>query len=68
MLFYGRHGLPVPVRQHIHMATGNIIPVQQNDNPSEEDVNKVMEEVIAGVKMLYNTKKPEWEQRPLVIT
>lgn len=67
MLFYGRHGLPVPVRQHLHMATGNIIPVKQNDNPSDEEVNRVMEEVIAGVKMLYNTKKPEWEQRPLVI-
>ena len=49
------------------MATGNIIEVTQNANPSEEDVQRVLDQVIAGVTMTYNTKKPDWEKRPLVI-
>ena len=31
LFFYGRHFLPVPYRQHLHMATGNVVPVTQND-------------------------------------
>jgi hypothetical protein len=53
--------------QHIHMATGNIIEVVQNDNPSDAEVQRVLDQVVAGVTMTYNTKKPEWETRPLVI-
>ena len=67
LLFYGRNGLPVPYRQHLHMATGLIINVKQNDNPSEEEVNNVLGEVIMEVMKLYERKKPSWEDRPLVI-
>ena len=31
LFLYGRHFLPVPYRQHLHMATGNVVSVTQND-------------------------------------
>jgi hypothetical protein len=67
LFFHGRHFLPVPYRHPLKMVTGDVIEVKQNDNPSEEEVNIVLNKVIAGVKKLYDEKKPEWETRPLVI-
>lgn len=61
-------GLPVPFRQPLRMVTGDIVLVKQNSSPSEEEINEVLDRVIAAVSKLYDTKKPEWETRPLVIT
>lgn len=67
MLFYGRFYLPVPYRHPLLMATGEIVEVVQNDNPSEEYINEVLEKVKASLMKVYNEKKPSWETRPLVI-
>lgn len=61
-------GLPVPFRQPLRMVTGDIVLVKKNSSPSEEEINEVLDRVIAAVSRLYDTKKPEWETRPLVIT
>jgi hypothetical protein len=49
------------------MVTGDIIEVKKNPNPSDEEVNEVLQKLIAGVKKVYEEKKPEWENRPLEI-
>lgn len=68
VLFYGRHYLPVPFRHPIRMVTGRVVEVQQKEFPSDEEVEAVMQKVIASVTELYEKKKPEWETRPLVIS
>lgn len=67
LFFYGRQGLPVPYRHPIRMVTGEIVKVEQKDNPSEEEVQKVMDQVVESFTRLYAEKKPAWETRPLVI-
>jgi hypothetical protein len=67
LLFHGRHFLPVPYRHPLRMVTGDVVEVKQNDNPSDEEVDAVLQKVIATVKKLYDEKKPDWETRPLVI-
>jgi diacylglycerol O-acyltransferase 2, plant len=67
VFFYGRWFLPVPYRHPIHLASGEVIPVTQNSNPTDEDVQKVMDDVVAALQLLYDKHKPEWEQRPLMV-
>jgi hypothetical protein len=67
VFFTGRHGLPVPYRQPIHMAIGETIPVTRKEFPTQEDIEKLHNEVIDAVSKLYESKKPDWETRPLVI-
>jgi hypothetical protein len=50
------------------MVTGEIVQIKQNSSPSEEEINEVLQRVIVATKKLYETKKPDWEDRPLVIT
>lgn len=61
-------GLPVPFRQPIRMVTGEIVLVKKIDFPTDEEVNEVLDRVILATSKLYESKKPEWEKRPLVIT
>ena len=68
VLFFGRQFLPVPFRHPIRMVTGRVVEVTRKEFPSEEEINAVMEKVIASVQELYDTKKPDWEDRPLVIS
>jgi 1-acyl-sn-glycerol-3-phosphate acyltransferase len=68
VLFYGRHFLPVPLRHPIRMVTGRVVHVQQKEFPSDAEVEEVMQRVITSVQELYDTKKPDWETRPLVIS
>eukprot|EP01038_Epipyxis_sp_PR26KG_P004283 gene4283-6070_t len=68
IFFYGRHGLPVPYRHPLHMAAGDIVEVKQNDNPSDDYIQEILNQVEKSVVELYETKKPSWENRPLVIT
>jgi 1-acyl-sn-glycerol-3-phosphate acyltransferase len=67
VIFYGRHYLPIPFRHPLRMVFGQIIDVKQNDNPNEEEVAELMERVKQSLRELYETKKPEWESRPLEI-
>lgn len=50
------------------MVTGEFVLVKQNDSPSDKEINEILEKVIESVKKLYDTKKPDWEKRPLIIT
>jgi 2-acylglycerol O-acyltransferase 2 len=68
VLFYGRNGLPVPFRHPIKIVSGDIVHVVQKDFPSEEEINEVLNKVIASLEKLYNERKPEWETRPLIIS
>jgi hypothetical protein len=67
VIFWGRLGLAIPYRHHIHMQTGAVVYVEKEDAPSEATVKEVMAKVEASVVELYNTKRPVWETRPLVI-
>ena len=61
-------GLPVPFRQPLRMVTGEIVLVKKIEFPTDEEINGVLDRVILATTKLYETKKPEWEKRPLVIT
>jgi diacylglycerol O-acyltransferase 2, plant len=67
VLFYGRNYLPVPLRHPIHIATGDVVNVKQSDNPTAEEIDDVMNRVVSSLEKLYNTQKPDWEDRPLII-
>jgi 2-acylglycerol O-acyltransferase 2 len=67
LLFAGRNGLPVPIRHPIHMVAGDVVKVVQSDEPSDEYVNEILQNVIESIKKLYENEKPEWEKRPLEI-
>jgi 2-acylglycerol O-acyltransferase 2 len=59
---------PVPKRHPIKLATGEIVPVQQCDDPTEAQIDDVMNRLIKSIEKVYVEKKPDWEQRPLIIT
>ena len=61
-------GLPIPFRKPLKMVTGEFVLVKQNNSPTDDEVNEVLERVIISVKKLYEKEKPDWELRPLVIT
>ena len=68
MLFYGRFFLPIPYRHPLKVVMGAAINIDKDENPSEENVNAVMQQVIFNLTELYNSPlKPSWETRPLVI-
>jgi 1-acyl-sn-glycerol-3-phosphate acyltransferase len=67
LFFYGRNYLPVPFRHPLRMVFGEVVPVQQKENPTEEDINEVMKRVIKGIEDTYEKKRPDWETRKLVI-
>jgi 1-acyl-sn-glycerol-3-phosphate acyltransferase len=67
MFFYGRNGLPVPFRRPLRMVSGEIVQVKQKENPTEEDINEVMNQVIRSIENIYEKKRPSWEQRKLVV-
>jgi len=68
IFFYGRHFLPFcPFRHPIKFATGDVVRVEQKDDPTDEEVKEVQQRVVASVHKLYNERKPAWETRPLEI-
>lgn len=67
VIFYGRQYLPVPFRQPIHIVAADIVEVKQNRNPTAEDIDDVMNRLTQSLQKMYETKKPSWEDRPLVI-
>jgi 2-acylglycerol O-acyltransferase 2 len=67
VLFTGRFWLSIPFRKPLKMVSGRVVKVTKNDNPTNEEVEKVMQDVIASLNEVW-AKKPEWETRPLIIT
>jgi len=41
VFFYGRYGLPVPYKHDIIMVLGEPIPVNQNPDPTPEEIKEV---------------------------
>jgi diacylglycerol O-acyltransferase 2, plant len=66
LLFYGCFGT-IPRALPLHLVRGKVIEVEQCDNPTDEQVQKVLDQLIEAVEQLYKDKKPDWEDRPLVI-
>jgi hypothetical protein len=67
VFFYGRNYLPVPYRHPLKMISGEIVEVKQIDNPSEQEIQEIMEKVIKSIQDVYEKKKPVWEKRKLNI-
>ena len=51
-------GLPIPFRKPLKMVTGEFVLVKQNNSPTDDEVNEVLERVIISVKKLYEKEKP----------
>jgi diacylglycerol O-acyltransferase 2, plant len=70
IVFYtGRHYLPVPFRHPLKMVVGAPVLVEggPNPNPSEKQIDDLLDRVVQAVQELYDQNKPEWETRPLVV-
>ncbi len=68
VFFYGRNGLPVPLRHPVKMVSGPPVHVKQEENPSEATVAAVHAQVVESLRHAYNSPgRPAWETRPLVI-
>ena len=68
VFFYGRFFSPVPYRHPLRFVSGDIVEVKQCDNPTDEQIDETMARLVKSVQTLYDSKKPDWETRPLVIT
>ncbi len=67
IFFYGRQFLTVPYRHPLRMVFGEIVEVTQKDEPTQEEIQETLNKVVASVEKLYKEKRPEWEDRPLII-
>ena len=67
LFFYGRGYLTIPYSTPISCVRGRLIPITQKDNPTDEEIQTVLDQVINELRRLYEESKPEWEKRPLVI-
>lgn len=67
ILFYGRWGLPIPLRLPLKFVIGKAIKVEQKPVPTEEDINALHSLFIERVQEIYEKHKPEWETRPLEV-
>lgn len=67
IFFYGRHYLPVPYRRPLHMVFGDVIEIEQHDNPTSQQVETTLQKVIDAVEQLYYKHRPVWESRPIVV-
>lgn len=67
VFFYGRFFLPIPLRKPLKMITGDIIKVKKISNPTDADIEEVLNRLVISINNLYQNKRPDWETRPLVI-
>ncbi|CAM9598235.1 unnamed protein product [Phaeothamnion confervicola] len=67
LVFHGRFGLTVPYRRPLRMVSGRPIHVQQTDDPSQEYIDSIHQELVERTVELYETYRPAWETRPLKI-
>ncbi len=69
ILFWGRFGLPVPYRVPILGAMAKPIHVTQNENPSQEEIDRVHTELMDAMVRLFDEHKEAygWGSKKLVI-
>lgn len=57
VLFYGRFGLPIPYRVPILSCLGTPIAVEKTANPTNEQINELLEKLQQGVHDLFEKHK-----------
>jgi 1-acyl-sn-glycerol-3-phosphate acyltransferase len=57
VFFYGRFFLPIPYRVPILSCLGTPIPVVKCENPTNEQINELLEKLQEGVKELFDKHK-----------
>ena len=69
MFFWGRFFLPIPYRAPLLAVFDTPIRVKQNNNPSREEVQELLNEVEEKVVALFNTHKASfgWSHVTLVV-
>lgn len=67
LFFYGRGYTTIPYQVPLRVVRGRKICVTQEAQPSDATVQRVLDEVVKEVQHIYQTKRPEWEDRPLVV-
>lgn len=76
--FYGRWCLPLPYKRPVVTVIGRPLDVNQllgrkagccgaGEDPTREEVELVSQAFTSELKRIYDTYKPAWETRPLVI-
>lgn len=75
--FYGRFYLPLPYKRQVITVLGKPINIRQlikrsHDtvypiDPTQDEMKLVYETFKEELQRVYNTYKPSWEDRPLVI-
>ena len=67
--FWGRWGLPIPHRVPILGVLGEPIPVERVENPSKEDVQKLLNLLEERIKELFDMHKAAygWEKVQLIV-
>lgn len=69
IVFWGRFGLPIPYRVPILGVMGVPIPVQQKDDPSQEEIDAVHELLLQRMVELFDEHKHSygWGDKQLII-
>jgi hypothetical protein len=69
VLFSGRWGLPIPYRTVVYGVCGDPIVVQRNPNPSKEDIQKLLDELVIKIQELFDLHKASygWEHVTLKV-
>jgi len=69
IVFWGRFGLPIPYRTTILGVMGKHIPVPVKENPTQEEIDTVHEELLQAMVQLFDDYKASygWENKKLVI-
>jgi 1-acyl-sn-glycerol-3-phosphate acyltransferase len=55
--FYGRWGLPIPFRAPLLCVVGDVIPVEKVENPTKEQIQKLLDKVEASIVALFDEHK-----------
>ena len=60
IFFWGQFGTWVPYRKSLGVVYGKSIPVQQEDKPSEESVERLHKEYVAAIVTLFEEYKEQF--------
>ena len=68
-LYWGRFLLPIPFRTNVTLLFGAPVPVEKKENPTEEEVDMVHQEMLDAFVKLFDTHKHAlgWSHRELKI-
>ena len=69
VFFSGRFGLPIPFRTPLMVAFAPPFPVQKNPNPTDKDIDAVMQHLENELTQLFDTHKKAfgWDNVKLII-